>query len=329
MPEINLARPRVLVLTQPDDVHADRVIGELRARGTSVARFDLADYPMAATLTATLTGDRPWRAALRHGETVVDLAEVRGVYYRRPRAFGLPDALKGLEREFALAETRRGIGGLLRSLPARWVSHPEKLTTAQYKPLQLTVARRRGLRVPDTLVTNDPDAARAFLRERDRVVYKSLSGRPVAKGARVPQVVMTTEITDEHAAHLDRVRVTPCLFQEYVKKDHEIRAVVVGREVFAAAVDSQASAHTAVDWRFDAPGLDWSACELPEPVARACVEVVADLGLAFGAVDLIVTPAGDHVFLEVNGNGQWLWLEEEAGLPIGAAIANLLAGEGP
>ncbi len=43
------------------------------------------------------------------------------------------------------------------------------------------------------------------------------------------------------------------------------------------------------------------------------VEVVADLGLAFGAVDLIVTPAGDHVFLEVNGNGQWLWLEEEAG----------------
>jgi len=54
------------------------------------------------------------------------------------------------------------------------------------------------------------------------------------------------------------------------------------------------------------------------------VRVVEALGLCFGAIDLIVTPDDDHVFLEVNPNGQWLWIEELTGLPISHAIADLL-----
>ena len=34
------------------------------------------------------------------------------------------------------------------------------------------------------------------------------------------------------------------------------------------------------------------------------------LGLVFGCLDLVVTPEGEHVFLEVNEMGQFLWLEE-------------------
>jgi putative transposase len=49
------------------------------------------------------------------------------------------------------------------------------------------------------------------------------------------------------------------------------------------------------------------------------------LGLAYGAVDLILEPSGNYVFLEVNSMGQWHWIEHLVGLPISEAIAEFLA----
>ena len=48
-------------------------------------------------------------------------------------------------------------------------------------------------------------------------------------------------------------------------------------------------------------------------------------GLQYGAADFIVTPDGDHLFLECNPAGEFNWLEHEAPyFPIAAAIADVL-----
>ena len=54
--------------------------------------------------------------------------------------------------------------------------------------------------------------------------------------------------------------------------------------------------------------------------------VLRAAGLRYGAVDLRRTPAGDHVFLEINPAGQWLFVEEKTGQPMTEAMARLLAG---
>jgi hypothetical protein len=51
---------------------------------------------------------------------------------------------------------------------------------------------------------------------------------------------------------------------------------------------------------------------------------MSELGLAFGAVDLICTPSGEHVFLEVNPGGEWGMLERDLALPVSEAIAAAL-----
>jgi glutathione synthase/RimK-type ligase-like ATP-grasp enzyme len=51
---------------------------------------------------------------------------------------------------------------------------------------------------------------------------------------------------------------------------------------------------------------------------------VERLGLCYGAIDMVLTPDGRYVFLEINPNGQYLWIEEAAGLPISDAICDLL-----
>ena len=48
------------------------------------------------------------------------------------------------------------------------------------------------------------------------------------------------------------------------------------------------------------------------------------LSLTYGALDFIVTPDGEHVFLEINPSGQWGWIEEATGLAITNTIVDLL-----
>ena len=52
--------------------------------------------------------------------------------------------------------------------------------------------------------------------------------------------------------------------------------------------------------------------------------MLKDFGLMFGAFDFIVDQNGDWIFLEINPNGQWLWLEKILGLPISKKIVDYL-----
>src|SRR6266851_4864116 len=65
------------------------------------------------------------------------------------------------------------------------------------------------------------------------------------------------------------------------------------------------------------PGI----CGKPPGTGRGTAGQVTALT---GALDFLVTPEGKWVFLEINPNGQWAWIEEETGLPIAAAIADAL-----
>jgi glutathione synthase/RimK-type ligase-like ATP-grasp enzyme len=60
---------------------------------------------------------------------------------------------------------------------------------------------------------------------------------------------------------------------------------------------------------------------------RRCIALIERLGLNNGAIDLILTPDGRHVFLEVNPTGQWQWIDHLTGLPIANAVCDFLAGD--
>jgi glutathione synthase/RimK-type ligase-like ATP-grasp enzyme len=72
--------------------------------------------------------------------------------------------------------------------------------------------------------------------------------------------------------------------------------------------------------------LDFVATNLPTEIDSRCIDIVSSFGLTFGALDLIETPAGEFVFLELNPNGQWAWIEMGNSQPISDAIIDLLSG---
>jgi ATP-grasp ribosomal peptide maturase len=315
----------VLVLTQQFDPTGDLVIHGLHDAGVPVQRVHIGDFPVAASLVAAAGRDGRFSGEFYGASGVFDLASVGAVYYRRPEQFRLSPGIV-VNRDFALAEARVGLGGVLRSLPCLWLSHPDAIVRAQYKPEQLTAAAALGLSVPRTLVTNDPEAAREFVNQcRDGAIYKTLSTPIVRNEAGRRAAVMTTHITTQDVeARAAEIRLTACQFQERLDKRFEYRVTVVGETVFATRIDSQRSSVTELDFRKRFEDLPCEPAELPPLIADACRSLVAHYGLQYGNIDLVETPDGELVFLEINPNGQWAWVDPDTTEAIRRAIVDLL-----
>lgn len=313
----------VLVLTEPGDTTADLVVKELDRRGVQVFRADTGDFPLSVQVSAWFDGS--WSGEIRSPDGSVDLRDIRSVYVRRPTAFTLPLSMTDAEQRFAAREARRGIGGLLMSLPCSWVNHPSRAADAEYKPFQLASAAACGLDVPRTVITNVPgDADEHSAHLGSSVVYKTLASATVTDGERVA-LIFTTPVTASDMAD-SRVALTAHQFQQRVPKVRDVRATVVGKNVFAAniLVDGQ-TAGELLDWRADYDALLYEPVKLPDGVESSLLRMTERLGLSFAAADFVVTADDQHHFVDLNPSGQWGWIQEATGLPIAAAIAAELA----
>jgi glutathione synthase/RimK-type ligase-like ATP-grasp enzyme len=223
-----------------------------------------------------------------------------------------------------------GIGGILAGMDCVWVNRPDREAVAGLKPYQLHLARRVGLPVPRTVMTNDPAEVETFLARVGRpVVYKPFSGGILHYPDGFPIGLLTTVVGAELHEHLDRVRHTMCIFQEYVDKAYEVRLTVIGDVWFPVVIASQDSDSTRIDWRAADRTSYGDYRPLPDDVVAKVRTLLAELGLVYATVDFVVTPAGDHVFLEVNPDGQFMWLKHDLGLPFCEHLADLLAAGHP
>lgn len=317
--------PTVLVIAAHDDWPTDRVVQALTDGGAEVFRMDTSAFPQELTLAGRIDARRGWAGGLTTARRAVDLADISAVYYRAPNPFDLPAAMSGPERRFAAAQARAGLGGIITALDCRWVNHPAAMSRAEYKPLQLASAREAGLAIPPTLVTNSPDAVRAFVGDvGGQAICKPVASPVFVEGDQL-KTVYTHRVTETDLGDVRGIDTTAHLFQAWVEKRHEVRLTVVGDRLFAAEVHAgSAAAHT--DWRSDYASVTYRPTTTPDDVAAGVRRYMSALYLRFAAFDFIVTPDREWVFLEANPCGQWDWIQHATGLPIASAIADELRG---
>jgi glutathione synthase/RimK-type ligase-like ATP-grasp enzyme len=319
----------VLIVTHTQDNEAARAVTQaLQERGERVYRFDTDLFPTNLQLSLDEAGG----GQLSGPEGVLDLADVSSVWYRRNgTANRIPTDMDPQLRQPSVEESRRLMYGTLAALPVFQLDSVEQVRRAGHKPLQLALARKLGLEVPRTLMTNDPEAVRAFAAScPGGVVTKMMASFAVYDAQGVEQVVFTTPLSAKDLEDLDGLELCPMTFQERLPKALELRVTVVGNRVMAAAIDSQALPRAREDWRREGVALieAWQPYTLPEPVQTRVLKLMDALGLNYGAFDFIVTPEGRHVFLEVNPSGEFMWLMHYPGLPIAEALADVLSAKG-
>jgi glutathione synthase/RimK-type ligase-like ATP-grasp enzyme len=188
------------------------------------------------------------------------------------------------------------------------------------------VAGELGFELPPTLVTTNAAALLDFHRRHDGRIISKVAG-PTLGRFYGPDVGRYTEpVTTRDIGYFDAVRFAPAIYQACVDKRVELRITVVGERVFPVEIHSQDAARTRGDWRrYDLGLTPHRLHALPEALTRRCVQLVRRLGLAYGAIDMILTPEDRYVFIEINPNGQFLWIEQLVRAGIGEAIADCLA----
>jgi hypothetical protein len=308
----------VVIIAEDEDIHARSVAAEIKKHPNRRALIlNAADYPVKWQLSFSLkNGDCP-RYDIRCAVGTISGDSVTGVWWRRVRRHAIPaDIADSRVRQFCLDEARAAFQGWIYSLGNRVINPLAAELSANQKPYQLVKAAGIGLRIPETLVTNDADAALDFVQnQRHGAIFKVLTGTSW-------QFTETREFAPSHARHLSELKRAPCIFQEKIPCATDIRVTIVDDSLFPVAVRPHHPG-AQLDWRLDL-SAEILPHSLPIDVCEKLLELMCVLGLRFGAADMRLTPGGEYVFLEVNPGGQFLFCEIHGGQHISAALAAAL-----
>ena len=321
----------IFILSAREDPHAEIVAKELADRAARYLWIDPAEFPASALLTVSLDANRRSKYVLEYQGENIDVRQVRAIWHRRP---GVPEPEETITsdsiREWVSRESQAFLEGVWTTLDCLHVPGVEHHRyAAENKLTQLVQASRAGFSIPRTFVTNRPSCLlESFTDFHGAAITKAFWNPVVRRGAENEDEewsAFTRPVQRRDLSYYRTIRYAPVIIQEYVPKSLEVRATVVGSQVFAAAIHSQKSHRTRHDWRhYDFDKTPHEVHVLPDNLSAMCIQLVRSLHLTFGAIDMVLTPSGKYVFLEINPNGQWAWIEELTGMAISSAIADLL-----
>jgi glutathione synthase/RimK-type ligase-like ATP-grasp enzyme len=302
----------IVILTSKDDIVSDLVVLKITSAGGDVLRLNTED-PYALTVAFSGTGGQ-W--TITQGSRCADSENTSGVWYRRPGSKTL-DFSPEVE-EFVQDQWTSALKGLSRIGHAIWVNDPFLTVAAENKILQLSVAKSCGFLTCSTVVTSQSSKVAEFYTESEgRAIVKALSSPWLQDSERF---VFTNALTASNLPGEKEAALAPFITQELLSPKIDIRATVVGTTVLAAQIRTDT-----LDWRVSDSPEGWSMHLLPTDVERKCLAVCRNLGLVFGAIDLVLCNE-DYYFLEINPNGEWAWIEHQTCLDISGAITRTLMG---
>jgi hypothetical protein len=310
--------PHIVIVTRHDDFHAHVVRHVLRDDPVRCSII-LADRMACVGGLSWETAAGSTRGSLHDADDrEVDVGDIDVIWWRRltgePR---IPVRLSDdAARALIINDCRSALLGVfLTGFTGTWISNPEATQTAHNKLVQLRSAQHCGLRIPRTLVSQEPGTVRRFCDSiTSRVIVKPVAGSPDTP-------VMTGFVTPDVLVDED-IRVCPAIYQEFVPGSHHLRVCCFGADVHCALLQTDA-----LDWRFPL-----EAAVEPHRLDRANVDkvvaVVEKLGLRMGIIDMKLDSDGTPVWLEINPQGQFLFLEGMCSeMPLTRLFADFLMRE--
>lgn len=301
---------RALIFAPETDMHATAVRWVLAQSGVSVVIEPSLGSGAVSFPSLGCNSDRPWRFGRRSR-----MAEFGSIWYRRPKRWPELENIRECDRSCLQIEWRRFHENLYSISAgisdALWVNSPPAAHRADQKLLQLDVARRCSLPIPETLVSNDVRDIRAFLMRHVEVVHKTFVPHVWQNGDTGElNASWTSRLRPEDLEHEASIALAPAIYQSRVRKGSDLRVVTIGDSMFAFEI-RYADGRIPVDWRKESSvvELDVRLIELPESYLRKLRLLMWHLGLSYGCIDLVRDVNGNLYFLEVNQAGEFLFAE--------------------
>lgn len=303
----------VLIPSKPDDAHAIYVKLALEKKGHKGTIWYTADFPEHQVHSFEIKNHSiDWRSQGIDFE-VGRNQTYDAVWLRRPKKPVLPKTIHPDDKENAQNENSMLFQSFWHVIApnAFWVNPIHASKAASSKLLQLKIARKIGLKIPDTLISNNPKEIKHFIQQQKQgAIYKTLFPTYWI-GETEMRLTYTKEIQLKHLPDDLILQSTPGIFQNKIPKAYELRVMYFGDHAIAIKIHSQGHPKGLLDWRYvPTHELILEECRLPDLIHQRCKEFMKQMNLVFGCFDFIVTHDNDYYFLEVNEQGQFLWIEE-------------------
>jgi glutathione synthase/RimK-type ligase-like ATP-grasp enzyme len=310
-------KPRIGIITYGDDPHGHFIKKKIEEQhGAWCCLIPSDELALRGGLTWSLQVGAPALLPTIDGQTV-DVTTLNAQWYRRTSSKQkLPD---GADADYELHINRsveRALEGiLLNEFKGRWVSHPLATRLAENKLVQLRAAQRAGLRTPSTLVSQDPAQIRSFCSAHPGAIIK-----PIATPRGV-ELTKTAVVSQELLDSDDVLALSPSIYQECIPGKRHLRISVLGERCDAALIEAKE-----LDWRIDL-NVPFSPYPLDSDLEQRLCATLRQLGLVMGIFDVKLTDDDEPVFLEVNSQGQFLFVEALCGIPLADTFAAFLVDQ--
>ncbi len=299
------AMKNILIITSSYDKTIDYIIEKF-----SSTKFIRLNVDELDKYKISIISNPRYIVSLKSSEYEIDnlFESIHSIYYRKLFLPNLENYDKNYHT-YMQKEIYSFIVGLVDSFQGKVLTRPSILRKVENKIFQLKVSIDLGFLLPNSLITNDNTQANKF--NVSKIIAKPLSTGKLTNTTAIHSNLITENVED--------IALTPIYFQEYIKKDYELRITVI-KDVFYCV---KIIADNKIDWREGEDNNLYELIDTPEIVKQECLDFLRACGLEFGAFDYIVSD-GKYYFLECNPNGQWLWLELKLGLDISKSIVEYL-----
>ncbi len=131
----------------------------------------------------------------------------------------------------------------------------------------------------------------------------------------------TEKWKDSYYKYLEYIELNLVIFQEEIEAQKHIRVTAIGDDFYAAYINEQKGEIDSRVYR----GMKYHVYQLPEHIEAKLRVLMRKLRLQFGTIDIMLTQDGEHVFLEINPQGQFLYIEILTGIPLCEIFARYLS----
>lgn len=305
---------KTLIISNRNDISIEYLISKMHEKNLSYLRLNSEDL---GVFDFDINPKGEYFCFLNTEE--YDLNNIESVLFRRaPLKFNLDSNEE--DSPYLINERKHFLEGFFLSLDkAKWINPMFATHIAERKLFQLKTAFNLGLKIPKSIVTNNTDKAILFIKSNKETIIKPISnGLQTLKNKTYS--IYTSPITIKSFAEIETPRIfeTPIFLQEKIDNLADIRVTIVGNQIYAAKITKIDSME--VDWRKPSIKKKYALLELPQNLQKQLLSINQFYGLIYSAIDLILTPKGDYIFLEINPVGEFVWLEKELGLQISNKI---------
>jgi len=311
---------KVLIITNKEDITVDFVVNELNKRRIDFYRLNTEEIGKSLDVYFDLDSSK----FLLYDEGVaININSFKSVYYRRPKA---PEA-NGLtvgEQVYYVREHEALLEGIYQVLRnKKWLNNVYSIRLAENKIYQQIVANEIGFLTPKRIITNKKDKALHFINNGD-AIFKPMKNGFIEEVNMSSKVLFTNVVDDNFKKKISSIKSMPIYFQNLIYKLSDIRVTVVGDNINVVEIDSQNTKDAEIDWRRSQEIPHHKQIFLDESLNKQILELCKRFNLKFAAIDFIRDINNKLVFLEINPNGQWGWIEKILNINISSQIADYL-----